>query len=386
MFEDVVAFIRNIYGSGAPVPLHAPVFTGNEKRYLTDCIETTFVSSVGPYVSRFEEMVKDYVGAPHGVAVVNGTCALHLALLLMGVESDDEVLIPALTFVATANAVSHCGARPVLVDCERERLGMSVDKLEEFLRTETFIDDDGVCRHSETGRRIAACLPVHVFGHPARIDRIVDVCREFHIPVIEDAAESLGSRYKGRHTGTFGKMGVLSFNGNKIVTTGGGGMIVTGDPALARRAKHLSTTARVTHQWEFVHDEVGFNYRMTNVNAAVGCGQMEKIDLFIKEKRELARHYQDFFARRGIECVVEPPDSVSNYWLNAVILRDEDERDRFLESTNRRGIQTRPLWRLMSRLAMYENCRSTNLDTAEWLERRLVNIPSGVKAPGMRHS
>jgi aminotransferase in exopolysaccharide biosynthesis len=378
MFEDVVDFIKKIYGTDGPIPLHAPVFTGNEKRYLMDCIDTTYVSSVGQYVSRFEDVVRDYVGARYAVAVVNGTCALHMALLLLGVKSDDEVLIPVLTFVATANAVSHCGARPVLVDCERETLGMSVDKLEEFLQANAFIDDDGFCCNSQTGRRIAACLPVHIFGHPARVDLIVDICEEFRIPVLEDAAESLGSRYKGRHTGTFGKVGVLSFNGNKIVTTGGGGMIVTDDLPLAQRARHISTTARITHQWEFIHDEVGFNYRMTNVNAAVGCGQMENIDFFIRDKRELAQRYQEFFGRRGIECLAEPPDCFSNYWLNAIILQDEDERDRFLEFTNRQGIMTRPVWRLMTRLVMYEDCQSTNLDTAQWLEKRVVNIPSGV--------
>jgi aminotransferase in exopolysaccharide biosynthesis len=376
----ITAYIKSLFPNRHPVPLHAPVFPGNEERYLVDCLKSTYVSYVGSYVSRFEEEMTNYTGAAYAIATVNGTVALHLALSLAGVKPGDEVLVPALTFVATANAVSHCGASPVFLDCERSTLGMDPDKLGDFLMKESEIRDDGFCYNRGNGKRISACVPVHVFGHPARIDRLKELCDGCRIAVIEDAAEAIGSRYKGRHVGTLGLMGTLSFNGNKTITTGGGGMIITNDEGVATKAGHLSTTAKKPHRWEYVHDYVGYNYRMPNVNAALGCAQMEALPGFITAKRELAGLYRGFFEDTPIDLFVETADCRSNYWLNAITLRDREERDSFLEYTNSRGVVTRPVWKLISSLDMYRDCQRSDLENSLWLEDRVVNIPSGVRA------
>lgn len=378
MFEQVVNFIRGIYGNMKCVPLHEPRFIGNEKKYINECIDSTFVSSVGEYVSRFESIVADYVGAKYAVATVNGTSALHAALVVAGVRRDEEVLTQALTFIATANAISYAGAQPVFIDSDRDTLGMSPEGLEEYLLSKTFQKEDG-CYNRASGRRITACVPVHVFGHPVKIDLIKDICIRYRITLIEDAAESLGSYYKGKHTGTFGAMGVLSFNGNKVITTGGGGMIITDDEALARRAKHITTTARLSHKWAFVHDEVGYNYRLPNINAALGCAQMEELQGFLESKRTLAELYRGFFNKLGIAFFTEPEGARSNYWLNTIMLKDRSERDSFLVYSNSKGVMTRPVWTLLNGLNMYKDCQTASLENSVWLEDRVVNIPSSVR-------
>lgn len=377
-FGQITDFIRSIYPDQNPVPLHAPVFQGNEKKYLIDCIDTTYVSYVGKYATKFEEMVAAYMGVKHAVAIVNGTAALQIALQLGGVKHDDEVLTQALTFVATANAISHAGGKPVFIDSELKNLGMDPEKLDGFLKKYAELKSAGQLINKLTGKRIAACVPVHIFGHPAKIEEIIQICEQWQIPVVEDAAESIGSTYKGKHMGTFGIMGVLSFNGNKIITTGGGGMIVTNDRELARRAKHITTTAKVPHPWEFYHDEIGYNYRLPNVNAAIGCAQMEQIDNFIACKRELAERYAAFFKDIGVSFFTEQPDCKSNCWLNTIILGSRIEREEFLKFTNKNGTRTRPAWQLMNKLPMFKDCQCGDLTNSIWLEDRLVNIPSSV--------
>ncbi len=377
-FKEIVEFIRSLYPGLDPVPLHAPVFRGNEKKYLAECIDTTYVSYVGRFVTRFEEMTAAYVGAEHAVAMVNGTAALQIALQLAGVGHDDEVLTQALTFVATANAIHHAGAEPVFIDSERTQLGMDPEKLNDFLERNALRQAKGGVLNKTTGRLIAACVPVHIFGHPARIDEIIRICQSYEIPVVEDAAESIGSTCKGKHMGTFGRMGVLSFNGNKIITTGGGGMMVTDDVNLARRARHITTTAKVPHPWEYYHDVIGYNFRMTNVTAAIGCAQMEQIDRYLASKREIAGRYARFFENMGIPFFSEQPGCSSNYWLNTIFLDNRKERDEFLRYTNEHGIMTRPAWTLLNKLPMYTQCSATNLDNARWLEDRLVNLPSSI--------
>jgi perosamine synthetase len=379
MFEKIVGFIKSLYPSENPVPLHAPRFSGNEKKYLIDCIDSTYVSYVGQYVGRFEDEIRKFTGAQYAIAVSTGTAALQVALLLAGVETGDEVITQPLTFVATANAVSYCGAQPVFVDVERETLGLDPGKLNEFLINNAILKSDGRCYNKITGRKIAACMPMHTFGHPVRIDQIIEVCQRYRIPVIEDAAEALGSFYKGRHAGTFGDLGIFSFNGNKPVTTGGGGMIITNNETYATKAKHLTTTAKQPHQWEFIHDAVGYNYRMPNINAAVGCAQMECFARVLENKRVTAQMYDQFFKEIGIPFVTEPACSRSNYWLNAIVLKDREERETFLAYSRGKGIQTRPAWTLMSKLPMYSHCQCMPLETAQWLEDRLVNIPSSVR-------
>ncbi|HBM15416.1 MAG TPA: LegC family aminotransferase [Lentisphaeria bacterium] len=378
MYKNITDFIKEIYSNRLPVPLHEPCFKGNEKKYLQECIDSTFVSYVGPFVSRFEQMICDYTGSKFAVAMANGTLALHLALVASGVRRDDEVLTQAMTFVATANAISQAGAQNIFLDSDLETLGMSPEKLSAFLKEETIIKKDGYAYNKKTGRRISACVPVHIFGHPLKIADIVKICSEYNIKVIEDAAESLGSWYRNKHTGTFGAAGILSFNGNKTITTGGGGMLVTDDADLAMRAKHLSTTAKIPHAWEFRHDEIGYNYRMPNVNAAIGCAQMENLEIFITQKRALADKYAEFFAKDGIEFFKEPEDCRSNYWLNTIILNNRAERDSFLEYANDQQVMARPGWCLMPNLPMYKNNECGNLSNAETLESKLVNIPSSV--------
>ncbi len=329
MFEKIITFIRDLYGQEGSIALHAPRFLGNEKQYVDECIDSTFVSSVGQFVDRVEKDLSAYTGAGYAVATVNGTAALHVALLLAGVQPGDEVLTQPLTFVATCNAISYCGARPVFLDVDRDTLGLSPENLADFLENHTAPTQNG-CVNKTTGRIIRACLPMHTFGHPARIDQIDDICRQYHLILIEDAAESVGSFYKGRHTGTFGKLGTLSFNGNKIITCGGGGAILTSDEALARQAKFLTTTAKRPHLYEYVHDLPGFNYRMPNLNAALLIAQIEQLDGFLQNKRETAQRYKEFCEQAGFEFVSEPPYARSNYWLNAVIFEDKNMRDGFL--------------------------------------------------------
>lgn len=376
MFESIIKFIRELYGKEDLIPLHVPCFIGNEKKYLEECIDTNFVSSVGKFVIKFEEMTAAYTGAKRAVVCVNGTEALHLALKLSGVHPGDEVITQPLTFIATANAITYTGAQPVFVDIDRETMGLSPRMLGEYLEEYGLQKEDGYTYNKSTGKRITACVPMHTFGHPVKIDQIAEICRKFNIVLVEDAAESIGSKYKGKHTGTFGKFGILSFNGNKTITTGGGGMILTMDEELGRLAKHLTTQAKVPHPWEFIHDQIGFNYRMPNINAALGVAQLENLDLMIAKKRELALRYHAFFDKIGIDSFREPENSFSNYWLNTIIMKDRDERDRFLEFSNSKKIMTRPVWRLMNKLPMFENCHSGNLENAEWLEKRAVNLPS----------
>ena len=379
MFDKIVSFIKDIYKThNGKIPLHAPVFAGNEKKYMLECVDSTFVSSVGKYVDQFEIMVREYTGAKHAVATVNGTAALHLALLLAGVQRDDEIITQAVTFVATANVITYCGAHPVFLDSDCETLGLSPKALEAFLNQQCIQKDDGYTYNKTTGRKVSACLPMHVFGHPVHIDRIQFLCNRYRVAFVEDAAESIGSLFEGKHTGTFGRLGILSFNGNKTITTGGGGMILTDDDELGAKAKHLSTTAKVPHPWEFVHDQTGFNYRLPNINAALGCAQMEQLLGFIEKKRKLADQYKEFFDSIEIPFISEPELCRSNYWLNAIVLADRKKRNAFLEYSNANGVMTRPLWTLMPDLTMYSHCLRDELKNARWLEDRLVCIPSSV--------
>lgn len=377
MFEELIRFIRDLYGTDQPIPLHVPTFSGREMAYVDETISTGIVSSVGQFVERFERDIALYTGVPRAVAAVNGTAALHLALMLAGVSRGDLVLTQALTFVATCNAISYCGATPVFVDVDIRTMGMSPAALAEWLDEFAKLGDDGICRFGDRGARIRACVPMHTFGHPAKIDAISEICKRWHIELVEDAAESLGSFYRGRHTGTFGRLGVLSFNGNKIVTTGGGGMLL-GDEQLGAHAKHLSTTAKKPHPYEYVHDEIGYNYRLPNLNAALGCAQMERIEQLVEIKRDLARRYEEHLRGGPFGFVSEPDDCRSNYWLNAVVCQDREQRDALLTETNRQGVLTRPIWRLMNRLPMFERCTRGPLPNSEWLEDRIVNLPSSV--------
>ena len=374
---QVVTAISSVVGKG-PVALHEPSFVGNEWRYLKDCLDSTFVSSVGLYVDRFESDLTAFTGAKYAVAVVNGTAALHVALKLAGVIANDEVLVPALTFVATANAVAYCGAIPHFIDSESVTFGVDADKLRSYLSRITE-RRAGVAINASTGRVIRAMVPMQTFGHPANLDELLAVTSDFNIAVVEDAAESLGSYYHGQHTGTFGLMGVLSFNGNKTITTGGGGMILTNDPVLAKRAKHLTTTAKSPHAWKYFHDEVGYNYRMPNLNAALGCAQLEQLPNLLSGKRNLTDLYQKAFSRvPGVSLMIEPPRCKSNYWLQTLILASDymDARDVVLAATNDAGYTTRPVWDLMHELPPYASCPRMNLAGSQSLAKRLINIPS----------
>lgn len=379
MYSDVVSFIRNLFNTEDFIPLHVPTFRGNEKEYLNECIDTTFVSSVGKFVDKFEEMTAAYTGAKKAVVCVNGTNALHVAMLLVGVEKDDEVITQALTFVATCNAINYIGAHPVFIDVDRDTMGLSPSAVKKWLSENTEIKNRN-CYNKKTGRRIKACVPMHTFGHPIHLDELIDVCKRYCLEIVEDAAESLGSFYKNRHTGTFGKVGVISYNGNKTITTGGGGMLLFQDEELGKLAKHLTTQAKVPHRWEFIHDNIGFNYRMPNINAALGCAQMEQLDDFLKNKRETARKYKLFFEKyTDIEFFNEPENCQSNYWLNAAILKDKQSQLDFLQYTNNHGVMTRPIWELMNRLPMFKDCQTDGLENTEWFADRVVNIPSSVR-------
>ena len=345
MYSQVTDFVHQLFGTEETVPLHAPLFIGNEKKYLNECIDTTFVSSVGKFVDRFEEEMAAYTGAKKAVVCVSGTNALHMAMMLVGVERDDEVLTQALTFMEKNAELKN-----------------------------------GVCYNKKTGRRVKACIPMHTFGHPVKIDELVQICNEWHLELVEDAAESIGSLYKGQHTGTFGKVGAISFNGNKTITTGGGGMLLFQDEELGKLAKHLTTQAKVPHRWAFVHDHIGYNYRMPNINAALGCAQLENLDRYVENKRETAQIYADFFKNiPDITFFTEPENCRSNYWLNVVMLKDKAAQQEFLEYTNDHGVMTRPVWELMNRLEMFKQCETDGLKNTEWLADRIVNIPSSVR-------
>jgi len=377
MFENIITFIQDTYKTKNFIPLHEPKFVGNEKKYLNECIDSTFVSSVGKFVDEFEEKIVSYTGAKYAVATSNGTSALHISLLLANVDQNNEVITQPLTFVATCNAISYCGAQPIFIDVDKDTMGLSPSALKYFLENNTTVKNQQ-CVNNKTGKVIKACVPMHTFGHPCKIDEIKDICDKYNIFLIEDAAESVGSTYKSRHTGTFGKVGVMSFNGNKIITAGGGGCIVTNDKALAKKAKHLTTTAKVPHKWDFNHDMVGYNYRMPNLNAALLVAQLENLDNFISSKRKLANVYKVFFNSANYIFVKEPVDSKSNYWLNSILLKNKQQRDKFLEETNSQGVMTRPIWTLMNKLPMFEYAQCGNLTNSEWLEDRIVNIPSSV--------
>ena len=375
--SQIVEAIQSVVGAG-PVALHEPRFAGNEWIYLKECLDSNYVSSVGTFVDRFEAELAAYTGAKYAVAVVNGTAALHVALRLAGVLPGDEVLIPALTFVATANAVSYCGAVPHFVDSEQSTLGVDPRALRDYLQVIAELRNDQ-CVNRTTGRVIRALVPMHAFGHPVDIEGVLAVSRDFQLALVEDAAESLGSTVRGRHTGTFGLAGTLSFNGNKTITTGGGGAIISNDSELARRAKHLTTTAKVSHRWEYRHDEVGYNYRLPNINAALGCAQLEQLPEFLRAKRHLFGQYSTAFARTPqVRLVAEPAQSSSNYWLQTLLLDESvaEQRDSILAATNDAGLMTRPAWTLMHRLAPYRTAPRMELPGAESLERRLINLPS----------
>jgi len=378
MYKNIISFIQKTYGTKEFLPLHEPRFIGNEKKYVNEAIDSTFVSSVGKYVTEFEEMMAKFVDAKYAIATSNGTSALHIGLKLVGVDENTEVITQPLTFIATANAIAYCNAKPIFVDVDRDTFGLSSLKLQEFLEENTFMNEKNECINKTTKKVIKACVPMHTFGHACKIDEIVSICNRYNIAVVEDSAESLGSYFKGQHTGTFGKVGVFSFNGNKIITTGGGGMIVTDDELLAKRAKHITTTAKVPHPYEYIHDEVGYNYRLTNLSAAMGVGQMENLEFFIRKQRELAHKYQEFFKDLEIEFIKEPKNSKSNYWLNAVVLKDRETRDEFLKYTNDKGVMTRTIWRLMNKLEMFKDAQCGDLSNAKWLEERVVNISSSI--------
>ena len=379
MYKEVLGFIRKVFGEAEEfIPLHSPYFGGNEKKYVADTIDSTFVSSVGAYVNRFEEMMCEITGAKYAIATSNGTLALHLALVTAGVKHGDEVITQPLTFVATANAISHANGTPVFVDVDRDTMGMSPAALRSFLE-QNAEKKSGVAINRNTGKKIAACVPMHTFGFPCRIDEIAAVCNEWNIALIEDAAESLGSSYKGQHTGTFGLMGTFSFNGNKTVTCGGGGALVTNDKELADKARHLSTTAKVPHPYEFVHDSVGYNYRMPNLNAALACAQLEQLQEILNNKRELAEIYDGFFAGSNISFVKEIEHATANFWLNTVVLESKEARDGFLKESNGSKVMTRPIWQLMNKLEMYKHCQADGLENSLWLEDRVVNIPSSYR-------
>lgn len=375
--HSILNAVYEVTGKGTTV-LHEPRFSGNESKYVQDCIDSTFVSSVGKFVDRFEKELAEYTGARYAVAVVNGTSALHIALILAGVKTGDEVLVPALSFVATCNSVCYCGAKPNFVDSENLTLGMDPKALRNYLLAST-VFQDGICVNSKTGNPIRAIIPVHIFGHPCDLEGLLKVADDFNIVLIEDAAESLGSLYRGQHTGTFGLMGTLSFNGNKTITTGGGGAILTDDLDLAKRAKHLTTTAKMPHRWDYIHDEVGYNYRMPNLNAALGCAQLEQLPGFLASKRRLFESYKKVLSDiPGIRLFAEPKDSHSNYWLQALLLDDSvsNQRDSILDVTNSAGLMTRPAWMLLHKLTPFQKCEHAPLPVAESLEQTIINLPS----------
>lgn len=378
MFKEVTDFIRSTFNEPEKfIPLHEPRFVGNERKYVLDAIDSTYVSSVGKYVDQFEEMIKNITGAKYAIAIVNGTSALHMSLILAGVKKDDLVITQPLSFIATCNAITYLSAQPLFVDINLKTLGLCADKLKSFLVNKTEVKNN-ICYHKATGKKIAACVPMHTFGHPVELDEILALCNQYCIPLIEDAAESIGSKYKNQHTGSFGLLGAFSFNGNKTVTSGGGGVIITNDEVLGKLGKHLTTQAKVPHQWNFVHDHIGYNYRMPNLNAALACAQLENLNKFIEVKRKLAHTYQNFFAGTEIQFFTEPTHTYSNYWLNSIVLDSKETRDNFLKYSNDQKVMARPVWALMNKLTMFKNCICEDISNAEWIEDRLINIPSSV--------
>lgn len=371
-------FVRDIYHTDQFIPLHEPRFLGNEKKYVLDTIESTFVSSVGAFVTDFENKVQNFTGCTSAIATANGTAALHVALLMAGVKREDIVITQALTFVATCNALSYIGAEPLFIDVSLKTMGLCPKAVEQYLDEYAFINDQGECCHKASDKRISAVVPMHTFGHPVELDELVAVCKKWNITLVEDAAESLGSYYKEQHTGTFGTISALSFNGNKVITTGGGGMVMCQDEALGIRTKHITTTAKIPHPYEFYHDENGFNYRMPNLNAALGCAQMENLPNFLDKKRVLAKQYAEFFKGSDATFVLEPEHCRSNYWLNAIVCADKTQRVAVLQGTNAAKVMTRPIWTLMTKLPMYVNALQDHLTNSNWLEERVVNIPSSV--------
>lgn len=376
--KDTITFIQDIYSTKEFIPLHAPTFGGNEKNYLIETIDSTFVSSVGAYVDQFEEMMKSITNTKKSVAVVNGTAGIHVALRLVGVSAGDEVITQALTFVATANAIAYNGASPIFLDVDLDTMGLSPNAVSQFLEEFGDLREEG-CFNKKTGNKISACLPMHTFGFPVHLDELKEVCDAWNIPIVEDAAESLGSEYKNKLTGSIGKIGVFSFNGNKIVTCGGGGAIVTNDEQLGMKGKYLTTTAKVPHSYEFFHNELGFNFRMPNLNAALACAQLEQLNAFLENKRLLAADYKNFFNNSGIKFRTETANTKANYWLMCVELENQKERDLFLAETNNTKVMTRPIWQLMYRLPMYQYCQRDEQLNAQFLEERIVNIPSSVR-------
>lgn len=378
--DEIVSILDDIFKDRrGNIALHEPNFSGNELDYIKDCLDSGWVSSVGSYVDRFEKDLASFTKSSYAIAVVNGTAALHISLLVAGVQPNDEVLIPSLTFVATANAVTYCGAIPHLVDISRDTLGLDPQKLSDYLHEIAVIKQNGFLYNRLTGRRITAVVPMHTFGHPVDLDKLMDVCEMYRLILVEDAAESLGSYYKGKHTGTFGQISALSFNGNKVITTGGGGAVLTNNPDWAKRAKHLTTTAKVSHHWRFNHDEIGYNYRLPNLNAALGCAQLERLPVLLNMKRKLASLYNERLSQvNGISFVSEPQFAESNYWLNAIRLSGSNRelRDAILEKTNGLGIMTRPTWTAMHNLEIYKHCPKMSLEVTEEMEESLINIPS----------
>ena len=384
MFDGFIGFVRQLYGSDDFIPLHAPVFSGNEKKYVNQAIDSTFVSSVSDFVGRFEDQICDLTVASYAVATINGTAALHVALHALGVKQGEEVITQAFSFIGTTNAISYCGAVPVFLDISEHTLGLDAVQLEQFLTQHAERRDEGAF-HLPSGKRLGACVPMHTFGHPLEIARVSDICRAWGIPLIEDAAEAVGSYVGGRHCGTWGDCGILSFNGNKVVTTGGGGAVITDDAALATRIRHLTTTAKVNHRWQFQHDELGFNYRLPGLNAALGCAQFESLPAYLADKREIAEAYgrwvQEQVDDQGISCVTEPANAHSNYWLNAFEMQSRQQRDEFLQATNNAGVMTRPPWNLLCDLPMYRGApRADDLPVSREKADRLVNIPSGMRS------
>ncbi len=376
-YTEVVDFIRGIYKTDKFIPLHEPRFLGNEKKYLNECIDSTFVSSVGKFVDEFEEKIASYTGAKYAIATSSGTSALHISLILANVGNNDEVITQPLTFVATCNAIDYCGAKPIFIDVDKDTMGMSPKSLKDFLLANAKVKNKQ-CINKTTGGIIKACVPMHTFGLPCRIDEIHKICQEWCIVLVEDSAESLGSFYDSQHTGTFGDLGVISFNGNKIITSGGGGCILTSNEDLAYKAKHITTTAKEPHKWNYTHNMIGYNYSMPNINAALIVAQLEQLSEFLGSKRSIAKLYKDFFQNKDILFVKELENCKSNYWLNSAIFTNKDNRNLFLNETNNHGVMTRPIWTLMNKLPMFKGAQCGDLTNAEWLEDRVVNIPSSV--------
>jgi len=376
--QQIVSFIREAFNTNEFIPLHEPRFNGAEKKYLLDAIDSTFVSSVGAYVDRFEKMIEDISNTKKAIAVVNGTSALQVALRLAGVQNGDEVLTQALTFIATINAIIYNGASPVFLDVDLDTMGLSPNAVKAFLEEYGELRD-GVCYNKKTNKKIAACMPMHTFGFPVHLDELITICSKWNIPIVEDAAESIGSEYKNKPTGSFGKLGIYSFNGNKVVTCGGGGVIMTNDLELGNKAKHLTTTAKVPHPYEYVHDEIGYNYRMPNLNAALACAQLEQLDSFIQNKRILANNYNHYFNNIGVKFRTELPNTKANYWLMCLELENKKDRDDFLKKTNENKVMTRPIWQLIFKSQLYSNFQKDDQKNAMYLEDRIVNIPSSVR-------